>query len=93
MTVVEEGVGAVPAKVTLVGTVEPGHGALVRSGDWGSATGGLIYLIDERSRSYSVAGGAEVENLGYGGVAPVVVPDGVPRVSRTERTRHVTIGK
>lgn len=61
-------------------TVEPGHGALVRSGDWGSATGGLIYLIDERSRSYSVAGGAEVENLGYGGVAPVVVPDSWTRL-------------
>lgn len=71
-----EGVGAGDRRAA----VEPGHGALVRSADWGSATGGLLYLVDERSRSYSVAGSAEVENLGYGGVPAVVVPDSWTRL-------------
>ena len=56
-------------------TVEPGHGALVHSADWDTSGGGLIHLVDERSRSYSVAGRDEVGKLGYGGVADVVVPD------------------
>lgn len=55
--------------------VEPGHGALVHSADWDTSSGGLVHLVDERSRSYSVAGRDEVGKLGYAGVADVVVPD------------------
>ncbi|MBM9461689.1 type VII secretion protein EccB [Nocardioides sp. zg-536] len=66
-----EGVAAGSREVDVMS----GHGALVRSADWGSTTGTSIYLIDDRGRSNSVAGAEEVERLGYDGVDKVVVPD------------------
>lgn len=61
-------------------TVEAGHGALVRAADWDTSSGGITYLVDDRGRSYSVAGAAEVTNLGYGDVPAVVVPDSWTRL-------------
>ncbi|MDN5745185.1 MAG: type VII secretion protein EccB [Nocardioidaceae bacterium] len=55
--------------------VEPGYGALVRSGGWMKSTGGTAYLVDDGGRSYSIAGQLEVANLGYEKVDPVVVPE------------------
>lgn len=55
-------------------TVESGHGAVVRSADWISDSGGTVHLIDDRGYSYPLASRTEVDNLGYGGVAEVVVP-------------------
>ncbi|MEV5003244.1 type VII secretion protein EccB [Nocardioides sp. LML1-1-1.1] len=54
--------------------VEAGYGALVRSADFGTSEGGTVALVDDGGRSYSLAGEAEVENLGYKSVPPVVVP-------------------
>ncbi|HVK29255.1 MAG TPA: type VII secretion protein EccB [Nocardioides sp.] len=55
-------------------SVEAGYGAVVRSADWDTSSGGTVHLVDDGGRSYSIAGPTEVENLGYGGVAEVVVP-------------------
>ncbi len=55
-------------------SVEPGYGAVVRSADWDASSGGTVHLVDDGGRSYSIAGTTEVENLGYAGVAEVVVP-------------------
>lgn len=52
-----------------------GRGALVRSAEWATSTGGTLHLIDDRGRSNSVAGADEVTNLGYEKVPAVVVPD------------------
>lgn len=62
--------------------VEPGRGALVRSGGWSKSSGGAPYLVDDGGRTYSVAGDLEVENLGYAGVDPVIVPDSWLRLFR-----------
>ncbi len=57
-------------------SVESGRGALVRSADWITATGGTPHLVDDRGYSYPVGtGDQEIERLGYDGVAAVVVPD------------------
>ncbi|HWJ65752.1 MAG TPA: type VII secretion protein EccB [Nocardioides sp.] len=55
-------------------TVEPGYGALVRAGGWNSSSGGIVHLVDDSGRIYSVAGDDEVVNLGYESVPAVVVP-------------------
>lgn len=55
--------------------VMSGRGALVRSAEWTTSRGGTIFLIDDRGRSNSVAGGLEVKQLGYEKVPAVVVPD------------------
>ncbi|WP_141015228.1 type VII secretion protein EccB [Nocardioides sambongensis] len=55
--------------------VAPGLGAVVRSGDWPLSTGGSPYLIDDRGVAYPIRGELELENLGYGSVDDVVVPD------------------
>lgn len=55
--------------------VEPGYGAVVHSADWNTSSGGTVHLVDDAGRSYSIAGDLEVENLGYGGVPAVVVPE------------------
>jgi hypothetical protein len=55
-------------------TVESGYGAVVRSADWITDSGGTVHLIDDRGYSYPLASQTEVANLGYGGVAEVVVP-------------------
>jgi hypothetical protein len=55
-------------------TVESGHGAVVSSADWITDSGGTVHLIDDRGYSYPLASRTEVDNLGYGGVAEVVVP-------------------
>lgn len=55
-------------------SVEAGYGAVVRSADWDTASGGTVHLVDDGGRSYSIAGPTEVERLGYGGVPEVVVP-------------------
>ncbi|TYL54892.1 hypothetical protein FXB39_04605 [Nocardioides sp. BGMRC 2183] len=55
--------------------VAPGLGAVVRSGDWPLDTGGSPYLIDDRGVAYPIRGDVELENLGFGSVDPVVVPD------------------
>lgn len=55
-------------------SVEAGYGAVVRSADWDTSRGGTVHLVDDGGRSYSIAGATEVGNLGYGGVAEVVVP-------------------
>lgn len=54
--------------------VEAGYGAVVRSADWDTSSGGTVHLIDDAGRSYSIAGTTEVERLGYRGVPEVVVP-------------------
>ena len=56
---------------------------LLNAGDWASTGGGSVQLIDERGRTYSVAGDQEVENLGYGSVPEVVVPDAWNRLFRS----------
>lgn len=55
-------------------SVEAGYGAVVRSADWDTSSGGTVHLVDDGGRSYSIAGPTEVENLGYSGVPKVVVP-------------------
>ncbi|GAA3662319.1 hypothetical protein GCM10022237_22740 [Nocardioides ginsengisoli] len=55
--------------------VESGRGALVRSADWITATGGSPHLVDDRGYSYPVAGDVEIGNLGYADVPALVVPD------------------
>lgn len=63
-------VGAAESNVS----VEAGYGAVVRSADWDTSSGGTVHLVDDGGRSYSIAGQTEVDNLGYGGVPEVVVP-------------------
>ncbi|NYI45405.1 type VII secretion protein EccB [Nocardioides aromaticivorans] len=55
-------------------SVEAGYGAVVRSADWDTSSGGTVHLVDDGGRSYSIAGMTEVDNLGYGRVPEVVVP-------------------
>ena len=55
--------------------VESGRGAVVRSADWITATGGSPHLIDDRGYSYPIAGDVEIGNLGYADVPGLVVPD------------------
>ncbi len=61
-----------PAESTVA--VEAGYGAVVRSADWDTSSGGTVHLVDDGGRSYSIAGRTEIENLGYAGVREVVVP-------------------
>lgn len=56
-------------------TVDPGRGAFVLSGGWESAEVGEPFVIDAKGYSYAVIGTDAVENLGYGGYDPPVVPD------------------
>ncbi|WP_370291153.1 type VII secretion protein EccB [Nocardioides sp.] len=55
--------------------VASGRGALVRVGGFDSASARSVYLVDERGRTYPLAGKQELTNLGYADVPPVVVPD------------------
>ena len=54
--------------------VMSGHGAVVHRGG-SSGEDGPTYLVDDRGMSYQVDGEDAVTNLGYDGVADVVVPD------------------
>ena len=51
-----------------------GTGALIRSAGWASDTTGTPHLIDDRGRSYSIAGLTEIAQLGYADVPVLVVP-------------------
>lgn len=55
--------------------VDPGHGAVVRSGSWADATGGPVFLVDDRGMSYRLADQEAVDNLGYHGIEWRVIPD------------------
>lgn len=56
-------------------TVQSGFGAVVRRGGWSSAETDAAYLVDDRATAYRLRGQTEIDNLGYDGVDPVVVPD------------------
>lgn len=56
-------------------TVMSGSGAFVRSADWTTSRGGSPYLVDDRGISYPVRDDESVDNLGYGDVPAMVVPD------------------
>lgn len=73
----DPGSDAAPDEVEsgLDAEVVPGHGALVRAGDWSSVDTGTPFLVDDRAISYELAGDLEIANLGYGSVAEVSVPD------------------
>lgn len=55
--------------------VASGRGALVRVGGFDSTSARAVYLVDERGRTYPLAGKQEIINLGYADVPPLVVPD------------------
>lgn len=52
-----------------------GRGAVVRTADWATASGGTVQLVDDRGQIYPIAGSAELTKLGYADVPSVVVPD------------------
>ncbi len=58
-----------------VASVQPGTGALVRSGGWFDDEAVNRVLVDDRGFAYGVAGDAEASSLGYAGVPAEVVPD------------------
>ncbi|TNM36200.1 type VII secretion protein EccB [Nocardioides albidus] len=58
-----------------VATVASGRGAVIRSADWIASADGTIHLIDDRGYSYPVATTEDLDQLGYGKVPAVVVPD------------------
>ena len=58
-----------------VAEVDPGAGALVRSGGWSDVEAPTRVLVDDRAYAYPVAGEEEAARLGYGAVPAEVVPD------------------
>lgn len=62
---------------TVNATVEAGHGALVRSGTFDSASGPGSFLIDADATTYAITdpSGLTTAHLGYAGVDQPVVPD------------------
>ncbi len=63
----------VPGDVDI--TVDSGGGAFVLSGDWDLGGPSSPVLVDPRGFAFPVGGGDERDNLGYGEVPDVVVPD------------------
>lgn len=55
--------------------VESSRGAVVRVGGFDDAEARTVYLLDDRGRTYPLAGKVEIANLGFDAVRPVVVPD------------------
>ncbi len=55
-------------------TVDPGHGAFALVGDWDDAGPATPVLIDDRGFQNPVGTGTERDNLGYGDVDDVLVP-------------------
>jgi hypothetical protein len=58
-----------------VARVDPGAGALVRSGGWTDAEASTRVLVDDRGVAYRLAGETESDNLGYAGLPAEVAPD------------------
>jgi type VII secretion protein EccB len=56
-------------------TIDPGHGAFVRSGGWGDTSSTSAYVIDPRGLAYALVGADSVHNLGYDTVKESFVPD------------------
>ncbi|MEZ5096353.1 MAG: type VII secretion protein EccB [Nocardioides sp.] len=55
--------------------VDSGRGAYVRSGDWGTATGGSQFVVDANGIAYPLDGPGAAGYLGYDATAAPVVPD------------------
>ncbi len=55
--------------------VEPGGGAYVMSGGWSDVESGSRWAVDQEGRANALVGDETPMLLGYGGYAPVLVPD------------------
>jgi hypothetical protein len=55
--------------------VEPGGGAYVMSGGWGDVESDSRWAVDQKGRANALVGAETPTLLGYGGYAPVLVPD------------------
>ena len=55
--------------------MEPGHGALVTSGDWAATTSDSIFVVDNQAKAYSLVGTTTLENLQYDPDEAPLVPD------------------
>ncbi|WP_028659756.1 type VII secretion protein EccB [Nocardioides insulae] len=56
-------------------TIDPGHGALVNTGDWTSSTSTTTYVVDNNAKAYSLQGQQTLERLEYDEEATPLIPD------------------
>lgn len=56
-------------------SVDPGHGAYVRVGDWDSTTSRSSYVVDAKGVAYPLVGPGAADQLGYGSYDAPLVPD------------------
>lgn len=56
-------------------TIAPGHGALVKSGDWTQATSSTTFVVDNNAKAYALQGKLTLERLEYAALKVPLVPD------------------
>lgn len=56
-------------------TIDPGAGAFVRSGDWGSTTSTSTFVVDDKAAAYPLVGATALKNLHYDTYPAPIVPD------------------
>jgi ESX secretion system ATPase EccB len=65
---------SIPAGENKV-TIDRGHGAFVRVGDWDEQTSGSAFVIDPRGKAFGLVGALTLDKLGYDSTPEPLIPD------------------